>query len=80
MDHRRDRLHRDDRWAQQLLDRVLLYSIGTFFLIGPYSCVLFFVGESFDDAHPRARGGVRGGRRPHRGDPIQRSCRDGAEQ
>lgn len=27
---------------------VALYSIGTFFLIGPYSCVLFFVGESYD--------------------------------
>ncbi|MFI7744060.1 MFS transporter [Kocuria rhizosphaericola] len=27
---------------------VALYSIGTFFLIGPYSCVLFFVGESFE--------------------------------
>jgi MFS family permease len=27
---------------------VLLYSIGTFFLIGPYSCVLFFVGESYE--------------------------------
>ncbi len=26
---------------------VTLYSIGNFFLIGPYSCVLFFVGESF---------------------------------
>ena len=25
-----------------------LYSLGTFFLIGPYSCVLFFVGESYD--------------------------------
>ncbi|OUM41703.1 MFS transporter [Arthrobacter sedimenti] len=27
---------------------VALYSLGTFFLIGPYSCVLFFVGESYD--------------------------------
>jgi MFS family permease len=27
---------------------VALYSIGTFFLIGPYSCVLFFVGESYE--------------------------------
>ncbi|MFE7630229.1 MFS transporter [Kocuria sp. NPDC057446] len=27
---------------------VALYSLGTFFLIGPYSCVLFFVGESFE--------------------------------
>jgi MFS family permease len=27
---------------------VLLYSVGTFFLIGPYSCVLFFVGESYE--------------------------------
>jgi MFS family permease len=27
---------------------VLLYSIGTFFLVGPYSCMLFFVGESYE--------------------------------
>ncbi|MBC3474983.1 MFS transporter [Pseudomonas taiwanensis] len=27
---------------------VALYSIGQFFLIGPYSCVLFYVGESYD--------------------------------
>lgn len=27
---------------------VALYSLGTFFLIGPYSCVLFFVGESYE--------------------------------
>ncbi|MET8947978.1 MFS transporter [Streptomyces sp. NPDC004542] len=27
---------------------VALYSVGTFFLIGPYSCVLFFVGESYE--------------------------------
>lgn len=26
---------------------VALYSVGQFFLIGPYSCVLFFVGESY---------------------------------
>lgn len=32
---------------------VALYSVGTFFLIGPYSCVLFFVGESY---HTRIRG------------------------
>ncbi|MFE7423736.1 MFS transporter [Rhodococcus sp. NPDC057529] len=29
---------------------VAMYSIGQFFLIGPYSCLLFFVGESYDDA------------------------------
>jgi MFS family permease len=34
---------------------VLLYSIGTFFLIGPYSCVLFFVGESYE-TRVRGRG------------------------
>ena len=28
---------------------VSLYSIGLFFLIGPYSCLLFFVGESYED-------------------------------
>src|SRR6185436_6142325 len=27
---------------------VAIYSLGTFFLIGPYSCVLFFVGESYE--------------------------------
>lgn len=27
---------------------IALYSIGQFFLIGPYSCVLFYVGESYD--------------------------------
>ncbi|WP_445620216.1 MFS transporter [Kushneria sp. Sum13] len=27
---------------------IALYSIGQFFLIGPYSCVLFFVGESYE--------------------------------
>ncbi|MDW9248189.1 sugar transporter family protein [Burkholderia cepacia] len=32
---------------------VALYSIGQFFLIGPYSCVLFFVGESY---HSSIRG------------------------
>ena len=26
---------------------IILYSVGNFFLIGPYSCVLFFIGESF---------------------------------
>jgi MFS family permease len=29
---------------------VALYSLGQFFLIGPYSCVLFFVGESYSSA------------------------------
>ena len=29
---------------------VALYSIGLFFLIGPYSCLLFFVGESYEDS------------------------------
>lgn len=29
---------------------VALYAIGMFFLIGPYACVLFFVGESFPTA------------------------------
>ena len=29
---------------------VTLYSVGQFFLIGPYSCVLFFVGESYTSA------------------------------
>ncbi len=29
---------------------VALYSIGLFFLIGPYSCLLFFVGESYDSS------------------------------
>jgi len=32
---------------------VALYSVGQFFLIGPYSCVLFFVGESYSS-------GIRG--------------------
>ncbi|PRZ44967.1 putative MFS family arabinose efflux permease [Paraburkholderia fungorum] len=32
---------------------VALYSLGQFFLIGPYSCLLFFVGESYDS-------GIRG--------------------
>jgi MFS family permease len=34
---------------------ISLYAIGTFFLIGPYACVLFFVGESFPTA-VRGRG------------------------
>lgn len=29
---------------------VALYSVGLFFLIGPYSCLLFFVGESYDNS------------------------------
>tara|TARA_R110002126_G_scaffold282327_1_gene430659 strand:- start:5264 stop:6652 length:1389 start_codon:yes stop_codon:yes gene_type:complete len=29
---------------------IALYAIGMFFLIGPYACVLFFVGESFPTA------------------------------
>ncbi|MBY4130148.1 MFS transporter [Rhodococcus fascians] len=29
---------------------VALYSVGLFFLIGPYSCLLFFVGESYEDS------------------------------
>ncbi|MEN0139651.1 MAG: MFS transporter [Rhodococcus sp. (in: high G+C Gram-positive bacteria)] len=29
---------------------VAMYSLGQFFLIGPYSCLLFFVGESYEDA------------------------------
>jgi MFS family permease len=34
---------------------ISLYAIGMFFLIGPYACVLFFVGESFPTA-VRGRG------------------------
>lgn len=34
---------------------IALYSIGLFFLIGPYSCMLFFVGESYD-SHVRGTG------------------------
>ncbi|SIS02371.1 MULTISPECIES: MFS transporter [Pseudomonas] len=29
---------------------IALYSIGQFFLIGPYSCLLFYVGESYDSS------------------------------
>jgi MFS family permease len=29
---------------------VALYSVGLFFLIGPYSCLFFFVGESYDNS------------------------------
>lgn len=35
---------------------VALYSVGQFFLVGPYSCMLFFVGESFPDARLRGTG------------------------
>jgi MFS family permease len=35
---------------------VALYSIGQFFLVGPYSCMLFFVGESFPDSRLRGTG------------------------
>ena len=34
---------------------IALYSVGLFFLIGPYSCMLFFVGESYD-SHVRGTG------------------------
>jgi MFS family permease len=33
-----------------------LYSLGQFFSIGPYACLLFFVGESFPNAAVRGRG------------------------
>jgi MFS family permease len=33
-----------------------LYGIGQFFLVGPYSCMLFFVGESFKSAVVRGTG------------------------
>jgi MFS family permease len=35
---------------------VALYSIGQFFLVGPYSCMLLFVGESFPDSSLRGTG------------------------
>jgi MFS family permease len=33
-----------------------LYGLGQFFLVGPYSCMLFFVGESFPNANVRGTG------------------------
>jgi MFS family permease len=33
-----------------------LYGVGQFFLVGPYSCMLFFVGESFRSAAVRGTG------------------------